>query len=365
MDQKKFIFVAVVALLSVSIPLLAMNNNQESFESNQVNSSEVKTTDDGTRYTVHPSELIQGCPGMDCIPSIDNPDFESREEADEWMRSEDLVIGLEVENESKAYPLRILNKHEIVNDRVAGEPVVVTYCPLCRSGVTYSREVNGEILEFGVSGKLRNANLIMYDRGTETYWSQIGGNAIIGPRTPQELQLKFSSITEWKDWKKGHPDTEVLSRKTGIYPVSSYDSNPYSGYAQREGVGFDVQEVDGRLRSKELVHGISIENGSKAYPETAIENERVIQDSVNGEPIIIFKRPDDGSVTAYSRKINGETLEFTLQEDALVDQNGDRWSFNGEKIGEEEELRNIVPRGFYWFAWSKFHPETKVYKTAE
>lgn len=127
-----------------------------------------------------------------------------------------------------------------------GTPVAVTYCPLCRSGLVFDRRVNGTTLEFGVSGKLLNANLVMYDRQTETYWSQLDGSAVVGPLVPRQLTVLPNTVTTWAEWRESHPDTEVLSRNTGIYPKSNYGSNPYGGYADREGVGFGVDDVDDR-----------------------------------------------------------------------------------------------------------------------
>jgi hypothetical protein len=247
MESRKILTaVSMTALLLISVSSLfnSLNGSQSSDNvdrsisnsSGSFNGSEeVKKTSDGVKYTVHPDELVQGCPGLDCIPSIDDPEFEEAEEVD-WLDGSERVIGLEIDNDSSAYPLKILSRHEIVNDRVGGEPVAVTYCPLCRSGVTYSRELDGEVLEFGVSGKLHNANLVMYDRGSETYWNQISGRAIVGEKVPAELDLIFSSMTTWEEWKNGHPETKVLSKDTGIYPVDTYGTETYQGYKNSERV---------------------------------------------------------------------------------------------------------------------------------
>lgn len=367
MENRKIFAVGTLGFLVLTSAAFLLNDNDNEFQRSGIDgdsSETVMTTEDGTKYIVKPSKLVQGCPGMDCIPSIDDPSFESREEAEEWLEPEDRVIGVEIDDESRAYPLKILSKHEIVNDEISGEPIVVTYCPLCRSGVTYSRVVNGETLEFGVSGKLLDANLVMYDRGTESYWNQIQGKAIVGPRTTQKLDLKFSSITEWQKWKEGHPRTKVLSRDTGIYPASSYDRDPYAGYDQSDRVGFGVGDVDGRLPSKAIVFGIEAGGASKAYPEETVRGEKLIQDDVGEDPVVIFERPDDGTITAFIREdSDGETLELTLDEDGLRDSEGDLWSFKGEETNGSGELQRLNPQGFYWFAWSNFRPETEVYNS--
>ncbi|MFB6209031.1 MAG: DUF3179 domain-containing protein [Candidatus Nanohaloarchaea archaeon] len=368
MNRKIFFSIALlIPLLAVAGVLLDQRSSEipvkstETRESSNLTSSEkVKRLDDGTKYIVHPDKLRQGCPGKDCIPSIDNPKYEDADEAG-WMRPGDEIIGVEGETESLAFPLRILDSHEIVNTKIDGEPIVVTYCPLCRSGLVFSRKVNGDVLEFGVSGKLRNANLVMYDRQTETYWSQIGGKAIIGPRVPQQLELRYSSITNWSSWKKAHPDTKVLSRNTGISPPSSYESRDYLERGYDSPGAFGAKGYSNELDEMELVQGIEVGNSSKAYPADVVEERGVIQDRVGNEPVMIMQRPDDGSIIAFSREVGGKTLNFSLTEKALVDSTGTRWSFSGEELNGSRQLDVITPRGFYWFAWSKFHPETEVY----
>jgi len=326
-----------------------------------------KTTADGTRYTVHPDELVLGCSGKDCIPAIDDPSFTSAGAAGDWLADDDLVIGVEHDGEARAYPFRILNVHEIVNDEIGGRPVAVTYCPLCRSGLTYSRQVDGRTLTFGVSGRLHNANLVMYDRQTETYWSQIQGEAIVGPLVPGTLEL-MPSTTEWSQWRDAHPETRVLSRDTGIYPASTYDRDPYSGYATRDQVGFGVDAVDDRLHSKTLVHGVVAGGRAVAYPEDTIEAQDVINDRVGGVPVAVVEDQRDGGIRAFRRQVNGSTVRFSAAEDGLVDGSGERWTFDGAaRSGPHAgaSLERLPTHGFYWFAWSTFHPDTDVYNATE
>jgi len=353
----------VVSVLAVG--LAPASTGQPPAPTSAVNDSgEYRVTDGGTRYTVHPSELRQGCPGgTDCIPSIDDPTFQSVDEAT-WLASGDLVIGVEIDGETRAYPLRILNVHEIVNDRVAGEPVAVTYCPLCRSGLVFSRDVGGSTLTFGVSGKLLDANLVMYDRQTETYWSQLSGEAVVGPLVPRTLEILPSTITTWEEWERAHPDTRVLSRNTGIYPTGTYGSNPYGGYANSSRVGFGVDEVDDRLPAKELVYGVTVGNASRAYPAETVSERGVVNDEVGGLPIAVVEDPEDGSVRIFVRERDDETLRFSATDGQLVDQQGHRWSFAGEALDGPREgtrLEEIPTHGVYWFAWSSFHPETGIY----
>lgn len=328
-----------------------------------------ETTSDGVRYTVDPDRLRQGCPGgMDCIPSIDEPTFQSADQASAWLAAEDMVIGIEIDGEARAYPLRILNVHEVVNDRLGGHPIAVTYCPLCRSGLVFSRSVRGETLTFGVSGQLLEANLVLYDRQTETYWSQIQGEAIVGPLVPTSLTLRPSTITTWADWRRGHPETEVLSRDTGIYPKATYAANPYADYANSSGVGFGVGPVDDRLEPKTLVYGLTVGGSSVAYPEDTVRQAEVINDEVGSVPVVVWEDPRDGGVRAFIRRSGNDTLTFRATEDALVDGQGHRWTFDGAAVAGPhagEELDRLEPRGFFWFAWSRFHPETAVYQPSD
>ncbi len=158
--------------------------------------------------------LMLGCPIRDCIPSIDGPEFETVAEADSWLKDADLVLGLELNGVVKAYPVKILNWHEIVNDYLNETPIAVTYCPLCNSGLVFVRPiVKNQVLEFGVSGRLYKSDLVMYDRQTGSLWSQIEGRAIVGPLAgeAERLQLLPIDVVPWGSWKQQHPDTLVLA----------------------------------------------------------------------------------------------------------------------------------------------------------
>lgn len=355
----------VVLLVASAIGLAVAPATSSQTTPSLTGTDSYQVTDDGTRYTIHPSELQQGCPGgTDCIPSIDDPDFQSAAAAT-WLNEGDLVIGVEIDGQARAYPLRILNVHEIVNDRIAGRPVAVTYCPLCRSGLVFSRRVGNETLTFGVSGKLIDANLVMYDRQTRTYWSQVRGEAIVGPLVPTDLEIVPSTITTWEEWRRGHPETRVLSRNTGIYPTSTYASNPYAGYANRSGVGFGVDDVDERLPAKEVVYGVSAGGNATAYPADTVSDETVINDRVGDVPVAVVEHPTDGSVAVFVRRVDGKTLQLSAENGALVDQHGHSWHFDGTALDGPHEgtsLERIPTHGFYWFAWTSVHPETRVHQ---
>ncbi len=363
-DERVLYAATLVLLLGTSGIAIGLQPVSPGPDSPDAPASEYDTTADGVRYTVDPDELRQGCPGgLDCIPSIDDPRFQPADEA-AWLKPSDRVIGVEIDGQARAYPLRILNVHEVVNDRLGGRAIAVTYCPLCRSGLVFSRRVGDRTLSFGVSGKLLDANLVLYDRQTETYWSQIEGEAVVGPLVPTTLTLVPSTITTWEDWRRGHPDTQVLSRETGIYPKATYGNNPYAGYANNSQVGYGVGPVDDRLSPKTLVFGVTVGGSAAAYPEAAVRSAGVINDEVGGEPVVVVEDPDDGGVSAFSRRIENETLTFRVGEEGLVDQHGHRWSPDGvARSGPRAGARldRLATHGVFWFAWSQFHPDTAVY----
>ncbi len=183
---------------------------------------------DFSQHSVPFSEIFSGGPPRDGIPPLDNPTFVSVSEADDWLRPKEPVILFEMDGEAKAYPLQILIWHEIVNDEIAGIPIAVTFCPLCNSAITFDRRLDGVVYDFGTSGKLRNSDLVMWDRQTQSWWQQFTGEAIVGELTGSKLKFLSSTIISWNDFKDFHPDGKVLSRETGF--PSSYGRNPYAGY---------------------------------------------------------------------------------------------------------------------------------------
>jgi len=295
---------------------------------NSFDSSEIQVTEDGTKYIIHPDKIRRGIqrPGdiKDVIPSIDNPKFVTVAEADEWISDNELVLALEYKGVKRVYPLQILVSHEIVNDFVSGDPLLITYCPLCGSGIAYERTIDGEAVEFGTSGKLYNSNLVMYDRKTETYWQQIDGKAIVGELTGMELKEISIDTVVWRDWKPAHPDSEVLSQDTGF--SRSYGRDPYGGYYEDDYLLFPVENSDNRVHPKTPIVGIEIDEKYKAYRKSDFDETSIIEDTFNTVNIKLEKFPD-GRIVITNLDTN-------------------------EEIIKEED---------FWFAWYAFHPETELY----
>nr|WP_319386147.1 DUF3179 domain-containing protein [uncultured Roseibium sp.] len=186
-----------------------------------------------TDFSIHSVDLgtiFSGGPPKDGIPSIDEPRFQPAKEID-WLQDNEPVIFLELDGTAKAYPLQILIWHEIVNDRIGDTPVSVTYCPLCNSSVVFDRRIDGTLLDFGTTGLLRNSDLVMYDRQTETWWQQFTGEGIVGTHTGRELKMIASRVTAFEAFRKEHPAGAVLARPT--FSPRSYGTNPYAGYDSR------------------------------------------------------------------------------------------------------------------------------------
>lgn len=291
---------------------------------------------DGVRHSIPLNEILSGGPGKDGIPSIDEPSFLSVPDANEFLDDSDPGIGLTVGGESRFYPYRILVWHEIVNDTIQGKPVLVTYCPLCATGIVFDRRVNGEEQEFGVSGRLWQSNLLMYNRSTgsrqaaagdakdESLWSQVLGEAVVGVNTGERLSIIPSDIIRWSEWVAAHPDTKVLSQDTGA--VRNYGRDPYGDYYTSESVSFGASFRDTRLHPKALVHGIEIDGLYKAYSDEAIKNtEGSLKDSFAGKTVVITK----------------------------TESGGVRFEANGAALSS-------IP-GF-WFSWLAVHPETELYQ---
>lgn len=271
-------------------------------------------------------DILQGGPPRDGIPSIENPKFVSAKEAD-FMRSNDRVIGITVNGEARAYPINILNWHEIVNDQIKGTSVSVTYCPLCGTGLVYDAKVDGKILKFGVSGLLYNSDVLLYDRQTETLWSQILSKAINGPLKGKKLTMIPSSQTSWASWLKKQPNTKVLSTDTGF--SRDYRRSPYGDYDDNTETYFPVTARSRAYHPKERVLGISVNGKYKAYPfvELGKLGKTTLKDQFEGQSLTV-------NFDVANR--DGEVLDAS---------------------GKPLELVN----GF-WFAWYAFHPGTAVFK---
>ncbi|NDJ55380.1 MAG: DUF3179 domain-containing protein [Chloroflexi bacterium] len=341
---------------------------------------------DFTRHTVDYDEILSGGPPRDGIPSIDEPQFETIAESEAWLAGTEPVIVVEVEDDARAYPLSILTRHEIVNEEFNGVPLAVTFCPLCNSALVFDRRVNGEVYEFGVSGLLRGSDLIMYDRTTESLWQQFTGEGIVGFHAGDQLDFVASSLVSFDSFREAHPEGEVLSRETGIYPAGTYGVNPYVGYddlSNNQPFLFrNMGEIDTRLPAMLRVAGVNVDGASIAYPYDLLAEELVIQDTFNGQNVVLFfafgtnsalgaqriaNAEDVGAATVFDPNLNGQTLTFSPgdEDGRFVDaETGTTWNLLGQAIEGElegEQLERLLSTDHFWFSWAAFFPETDIY----
>ena len=329
-------------------------------------------------------QIISGGPPKDGIPSIDNPRYETIQSADDWLDDAEPVIAVSVNEIARAYPIQVLMWHEIVNDTLADLPLVVTFCPLCNTAIGYQRQLDGRLLEFGTTGRLRFSNLIMYDRQTESWWQQATGEAIVGELTGEALAVHPVAMVAWSDFKSRCPQGDVLSRETGYQ--RPYGQNPYSGYddINRPPLLYEGPATPGVLSPLARVLTVEINAQAVAYPYTELEVRGAINDVVGGEPIVVFwtsgavsalDRPavaggrDVGAAVAYSRSLNEQTLDFTLQDGVITDlQTGSSWDIFGHAVDGElsgSALVQLPAVNHFWFSWAAFKPETRVFGQME
>ena len=315
----------------------------------------------GQKHLVPLNKIKSGGPPKDGIPSIDNPQF-TEASNETHVSDSDIVIGLEINGDARAYPLLILVWHEIVNDNVGGVPVAVTYCPLCYTNQVFERVINGQEVEFGTSGKLYNSNLVMYDRLTDSYWSQAMGKAITGELTGYELNIIPFDVITWQDWKNLFPDTVVLTTDTGH--VRAYGVDPYGDYYTDSRIIFPVDNNDDRMHPKEIILGFNDGEIYKAYKQEDVESSITINDQINNKPILLVSL-FQGDTRAFERSLDDKVLEFFFDDNKIFDtETNSEWNYDGVAISGPLEGTELIRLPFnpgFWFEWVAFYPETEVF----
>lgn len=285
---------------------------------------------DLSNLTVPMKQVSQGGPPRDGIPAIDKPHYVSAQQASSFIKSDDFVLGFAIEGQYFAYPLHIMNWHEIVNDEVAGKAFVVSYCPLCATGMAFSSTVRGKALSFGVSGLLLNSDVLFYDRDSESLWSQIHGEAISGPYAGEKIQQLYLEHLTWSEWVEKAPNTKVLSEQQGF--TRDYRKDPYRGYENSKQLFFKVaRKIPREFHTKERVLGVVINGRSKAYPHIELRKHgrASFVDNVGGERLKILWNEKTNTVLA-------------------------------EKESGEPQVATVA----FWFAWYSFYPNTEVFRAA-
>ena len=330
------------------------------------------TPANNNEWLIPTSEILDGGPGKDGIPSIDQPVFVSVEEAT-FMRDDELVVGFRNGNVARAYPHSILDWHEIVNDDVDDLPVAITYCPLTGTAVGWSRMVNGGLTTFGVSGLLHQTNLMPYDRNSNSTWSQMRLDCVNGPLIRSAAQTEHVIETTWSTWKSMFPDSEVLSRNTGFN--RDYERYPYGNYKTSNDLFFPINNDNEELHRKERVLGVLVNNIATAYPLSDFEGAetKVLIDNVGGREVVVFGNRSLNMIAAYENRIDSADpgLEFSpvsepVGEAILTDNEGNEWNIFGEAISgprEGQRLDRVVSFVGFWFAWATFYPNIDLYSS--
>lgn len=334
---------------------------------------------DFTRASVPGREFQSGGPGKDGIPAIDHPQFIPVADAT-FLDDREPVLALVVNGDARAYPVQILIWHELANDVVGGEPVAVSYCPLCNSSVVFKRNVQGQVYDFGVSGLLRNSDLVMYDRQSESWWQQITGEALVGALVGTRLEAVPSSTISFGDFRAAYPGGNVLSRDTGFH--RDYGRNPYQSYDDNDSEPFLFNgRLDARLAPVDRVVTVEFGAESAAYPFSRLIDHPVVNDVVGHQPIAVFYRkgtlsPLDhssirdskevGAGVVFGRSLDGRVLTFELNGDAFRDrETGSTWDVTGVARSGTlagRSLPAVVHGNHFWFAWAAFKPETRIWQ---
>ncbi|HXH89720.1 MAG TPA: DUF3179 domain-containing protein [Gaiellaceae bacterium] len=291
---------------------------------------------DFLRRSVPLDEFQSGGPPKDGIPPLDAPRFAAVAET-AFLEPREPVIALTVGGETRAYPLQILIWHEIVNDELGGVPVAVTFCPLCNTAIAFDRRVDGRTLDFGTTGKLRHSDLVMYDRQTESWWQQFGGEALVGRYTGTRLERLPARIVAWADFARAHPRARVLTRETGF--DRAYGANPYQGYDDIDSPPIFPVAEDDRLPPKERVAYVERGGESVAVPYSVLARKRVVRVELGGSELVFRWRGGVASALDAAEIASGRDVGA-----ADVTEKGRRVPFSEP----------------FWFALAAFDPDVRI-----
>ena len=302
-------------------------------------------------------EITWGGVGVEGIPSLDFPTMVSATDAD-YLLSDDLVFGIEINGDSRAYPLRIMGWHEMFNDEIGGVPVALAYCTLCGAGILFETQVDGrdEPFSFGSSGLLYRSNKLMFDRQTNSLWNQFTGRPVSGPLHGSGIVLKMRpvTITSWDRWRRRHPHTTVLSLDTG-YRRDYGSGVVYRDYFASPDLMFPtIVRSEEHVRRKDYVFGIRMLGAAKAWPLNAFEAGSVINDQIGAKPIVLIGDADTRTVRAYNR--GTDRFEAGDETNQLKGEGGEAWEIEEEfLVGPKGEQYGRIPGHVsYWFAWDSY-----------
>ena len=325
-------------------------------------------------------EIMWGGVVVDGIPALDNPVMLSAQDADYLLPTEP-VFGLSINGDARAYPLRILDWHEMANDVIGDVPVSLAYCTLCGAAIAYDgRAYNGDTYTFGSSGFLFRSNKLMYDRQTRTLWNQLTGEPVLGELVDENIQLNILPVvlTTWEAWEALHPDTKVVDLETG-FERTYIPGAAYGDYFSAEDTMFPVWQRSELLEAKDQIYALRIEGSSKAYPLDVLMEEQVINDSIEGTNVVLIAQRDPvtvegqntrvGTVTytagaevrAYAR--GDEIFAAGTNANSVADSDNQVWLISEDALlgPDGQSLERLGGHQAYWFGWYAFFPNTLVY----
>ncbi len=358
----KFLIIPVSLMFSCSDPSTPAGTNSGNNGSGGGSGSGGNTTD----WLIPKSEVLDGGPGKDGIPALENPESVDINQID-FLADNDLVIGFEFDGQARAYPHKILDWHEIINDDVNGKPVAITYCPLTGTSIAWSRELKGQTTTFGVSGLLYNTNLIPYDRLTDSNWSQMRLECVNGELSGEVIETYHLIETSWKTWKEMYPNSSVVSTNTGF--SRNYTFYPYGDYRSNNSkLLFPVTPTDDRLPEKERVLGLVLNNKAKVYRLNSFKNgTRVIMDLFEDLNVVIVGNKDKNFIVAFENEINDEIRTFTaIDEGANVmqDDKGNKYNLFGivtEGTDVGNQLKSTTSFMGFWFGFGAFYSNSQIF----
>lgn len=314
--------------------------------------------------TISAQEILWGGVFIDTIPPLEHPHFVTPAQARSWIFDADQVIGVEINGDARAYPRRIIDWHEMVNDTVGGVPVSLAYCTLCGSAILYDGRVGERVFDFGTSGLLYRSNKLMYDRQTRTLWEQYTGVPVWGPLVGTGIELKVLPVvhTSWGEWLRDHPDTKVLDINTGF----ARDYNPGVAYAEYWATGnlmFPAPDRSGPLAPKETVYAVRLGDALTAYPIRVLARRGFIQDSVGGEAVVVLTTPEASGARAY--RATGVTFTaYDRDARTATTSDGRRWRLEEEALVADDgaRLERVPGHNSFWFSVTNHTENGRLYE---
>ncbi len=306
------------------------------------------------RMKIRLEEISWGGVRKDGIPSLDNPKLQKAKRAT-YLKGDDLVFGVAINGDVRAYPLRIMGWHEMFNEVIGGVPVALAYCTLCGSGILFETHVEGRAkpLVFGSSGFLYRSNKLMFDRETHSLWNQFTGKPVVGPLVDSKIALKQRPvvITSWDSWKAENPETKVLSTRTGH--KRDYGSGVvYNDYFSSDDLMFPALVDQSNHKQKDYVFAVRQFGAARAWPLKAFESQNVINDAIGDRPLVLVGAASERTVRAYERAGH----RFTNVETGLKDEKGQIWTVSESALTAPDgtTLPRVAGHIAYWFAWDNY-----------